>query len=284
MKPRLVTAGLLALALSAWTVNACTISGVVSCPNGTSAAGIEVYVISEGNVIGLTATTADGAYLLEFPNLAPGTYEVCVLEASLPGGFTLATLCQFVTVNANDLFVTADFTLGGPACQTPPPPGLCWLTGGGTIGKTRGVANYSYGGVVNPGCSPVAAGGGNWNVVDHRRNLHFKGLTISVIGCSGVSDKAPKVNVNIIDFEGFGTLEGIANNPMPQTAVCFRGRAVDKGEPGGGKDALYLNVNDCNDAAHPLLLISDAINTPEVIAPVAISTGNLQIHTTGCSK
>jgi hypothetical protein len=157
----------------------------------------------------------------------------------------------------------------------------CWLTGGGTIDKDKGTPHYSFGGVVNPGCSPTAAGGGNWNVVDHFAGLHFKGLMISVIGCSGSSDKAPPVNLNVIDFEGFGTITGISGNSMPETAVCFRARAEDHGEPGGGKDRLYLRVYDCS-SGHTFLLISANQSDPTDIAPVEISTGNLQIHTSGC--
>ncbi len=157
----------------------------------------------------------------------------------------------------------------------------CWLTGGGTVNKDNGVPEFSFGGVVNPGCSPTAAGGGNWNVVDHSAGLHFKGLDISVIGCSGSSDKAPPVKLNIIDFEGTGTLTGIDGNPMSETAVCFRGRAEDHGEPGQGKDRLYLRVYDCATGATLMLISSDASN-PADIAPTPISTGNLQIHTSGC--
>src|SRR5438309_4486662 len=36
------------------------------------------------------------------------------------------------------------------------------LTGGGTIKGGKGQPLHSFGGVVNPGCSPTAAGGGNW--------------------------------------------------------------------------------------------------------------------------
>ncbi len=51
----------------------------------------------------------------------------------------------------------------------------CWLTGGGTVDKSKGVPHFSFGGVVNPGCSPTAAGGGNWNVVDHFLQIHTSG-------------------------------------------------------------------------------------------------------------
>jgi hypothetical protein len=55
-------------------------------------------------------------------------------------------------------------------------------TGGGTVDKTKNVPNYSFGGVVYPGCSPKAADGGNWNVVDHYTGLQH----IIVDSCSGV--------------------------------------------------------------------------------------------------
>jgi hypothetical protein len=153
----------------------------------------------------------------------------------------------------------------------------CWLTGGGTVDKDQGTPHFSFGGVVNPGCSPTAAGGGNWNVVDHQAGLHFKGLQIEVINCSGVPTKSPKSVFNIIDFGGVGTIVGIDGNSMAERAVCFRAQAVDKSEPGHDSDQLYLRVYDC-DTFETLLVISATPDSPGDIAPVEISTGNLQIH------
>jgi len=53
------------------------------------------------------------------------------------------------------------------------------------------------------------------------------------------------------------------------------------GEPGQGKDRLYLRVYNCS-SGDTLMLISSDSSDPTDIAPVEISTGNLQIHTTGC--
>ncbi len=279
MKSKIVISSLLALGLSSLTALAWSVSGVVSCPNGNSAAGIDVFI----DGVGTSPTAANGAYSIELPD-TPATYTICVNDHMLPPGATLPNgNCTQFSVDANNRFANVDFTLGGDFCSTPPPQGPCWLTGGGTIGKTKGKPNYSYGGVVNPGCSPTAAGGGNWNVVDHLQGLHFKGLDIAVLDCSGVPDKAPKVNVNIIDFAGTGTIKGVDGNPLPLTPVCFLARAIDKGEPGGGKDMLYLNVFNCT-TKKTLLLISADPGDPLDVAPVAISTGNLQIHTTGCNK
>jgi hypothetical protein len=111
------------------------------------------------------------------------------------------------------------------------------LTGGGTIGKSQGQPIYSFGGVVYPGCSPNAADGGNWNVIDHTTGLHFKGEQIIVDGCSGVPTSSPPVNVNVIDFHGVGVVDGVG-------PVTFVGRAIDNSESGGGSDMLFLIVSN----------------------------------------
>jgi hypothetical protein len=275
MKTKIIS-GLLGLTLSVFTANAWNVSGVVSCPNGNTASRIVVSIAG----LGSTQTDHHGAYTLELPD-TPATYTICVDPSTLPAGATVSD-CVTFSVDANNPYAEADFTLAGPFCGAPTTPGTCWLTGGGTVGKTKGVPDFSFGGVVDPGCSPTAAGGGNWNVIDHLDSLHFKGITIVVTGCGGSPDKAPPVKVNTIDFEGAGTLTGIDGNPLPETVVCFRGHAEDHGEPGGGKDRLYLDVFDCTTGATLMLISSDTAN-PSDVAPVAISTGNLQIHTSGCS-
>jgi hypothetical protein len=276
MKMKTAISGLMGLTWSVFSAHAWNVSGVVSCPNDNTASGIVVSVAG----VGSTTTDNHGAYVLELPPTS-ATYTICVDTNSLPAGATVSDCVSF-SIDTNNEYADVNFTLSGPFCETPPTSGTCWLTGGGTIGKTHGVPDFNFGGVVDPGCSPTAAGGGNWNVVDHSNGLHFKGLLIQVIGCGGSPDKAPPVNVNIIDFEGTGTLAGIGGNSTPETAVCFRARAEDHGEPGGGKDRLYLDVYDCQTGASLMLISSDPAN-PMNIAPVPISTGNLQIHTSGCS-
>jgi hypothetical protein len=251
----------------------CTVSGVVSCPNGNTAAGIRVFITGGGS----TTTSGNGAFSLNLPQF--GTFTICVDSSTLPPGASiLGNACTTFSVDMDNPFADVDFTLTGAFCEKQPPPGPCWLTGGGTIDKTKGKPDYTYGGVVNPGCSPIAAGGGNWNVIDHLHDLHFKGLDIAVIGCTGVPTKSPKVKVNIIDFMGTGILEGVSGNAMPKTPVSFIARAIDTSEPGGGKDQLYLNVFD---ATGTRLLISMDPTHPANVAPKPITTGNLQIHTTG---
>ena len=261
--------GLLALGLSGLTAIACPLHIRVACPNDSSASGVQVCV----DGVGCDITDGLGIATIDLPGY--DTYTIRVIASSLPAGATLSPLSKKVKV-VDSAPPVVDFVLGGSFCSTPPPPGPCWMTGGGTIGKTKGVADYSFGGVVYPGCSPNAADGGNWNVVDHANGLHFQGKQIIVDDCSGVSTKSPKVNVNIIDFHGTGILSGIGGNPDATIGVSFVGRAVDNLESGGGSDLLYLSVSD---GISTVLSIGNSADDPAII-----STGNLQIHTTSCNK
>ena len=155
-----------------------------------------------------------------------------------------------------------------PGGGTPPPKkDHCWMTIGGTIGDNDGVPTYSFGGVVNPGCSPDAAGGGNLNVVAHLDGQHFKGLEIVVDGCHGVPTRSPRVTVNVIDFHG----TGILTDDSGTTVVDFVGTAVDHSEPGHDVDELFLEVSD--GSGNVLLKIDDIL-----------ATGNVQIHQSSCDK
>ncbi len=261
--------GLVAAALSALTASACLVQVRVACPNDTPATGVRVWLETVGSVY------TDDLGIATFTVSSFGTYSVCVDTTTLPAGATLSPNCQKVKVVDLAPPVVV-FVLGGNICSTPPAPGPCWLTGGGTIGKTKGVGDFSFGGVVYPGCSPNAADGGNWNVVDHASGLHFQGQQIIVDSCSGVSTTSPKVNVNIIDFHGTGILGGIGGNPDATIAVSFVGRAIDNHESGGGSDMLYLSVSD---GSSTVLKVGNSADDPAII-----STGNLQIHTTGCNK
>lgn len=270
MKSKIITSSLVALAMSALTADASLLSIRVACPGDATSSGIRVYI--EG--VGEAVTDGLGMAEIAVPYIG-STYTVCVDTTTLPAGASLKTACQSVKVTS-DAPPVIGFTLGGDICSTPPPPGPCWLTGGGTIGKIKGVANYSFGGVVYPGCSPKAADGGNWNVVDHFAGLHFQGQQIIVDDCSGVSTRSPRVNVNIIDFHGTGIVAGISGNATEKTAVTFVGRAIDNLESGGGSDMLYLRVS--NGSTTVMQIGASAAD------PTVISTGNLQIHTTSCSN
>ena len=269
MKTKLIMSGLLAAALSNLTVNACPLPIRIACPNDTALSGVRVTIEGVGEAI----TDGLGIVEIEVPYIG-STYKVCVDTATLPAGASILKPCQDVTVRS-DAPPVVDFTVRGSFCDNPPPPGDCWLTGGGTIGKSRGVAEYSFGGVVYPGCSPKAAQGGNLNFVAHATGLHFQGQHIVVDSCSGVSTRSPRVNVNIIDFHGTGIIAGVSGNTTVTTAVTFVGRAVDNLESGSGSDMLFLRVTD---GSGTVMQIGNS-----AADPVIISTGNLQIHTTSCN-
>ena len=270
-----VIAALIAATLSIVAAHANTCLSVrIACPSDLAPSPVKVRVYASG--VEVTANWTDNLGVVSFCGLTLGTtYTFCVDESTLPEGATLKKPCQTVT-----LLTMADpvveFVLSGPFCGETPPPGECWLTGGGTVNKSKGVPNYSYGGVVYPGCSPFAAGGGNWNVVDHNTGLHFQGQNIIVDQCSGISTRSPRVNVNIIDFHGTGIIEGIAGNPEAQIAVTFVGRAIDNLESGGGADKLFISVSD---GSTIVLQIGNS-----AADPATISTGNLQIHTSSCNN
>ena len=261
---------LLVGAVTGMTAYACEIQIRVACPNDRAAEGVKVTVAGVGSAM----TDNLGIATIDVPDF--GTYTVSVDPSTLPAGATLNPTQQKIKV-LNNATPVALFELGGDFCSVPCTPGQCWLTGGGTVGKTKGTPNYSFGGVVYPGCSPRAADGGNWNVVDHDLGLHFQGKQIIVDDCSGVSTRSPRVNVNIIDFHGTGTLVGIADNPLQTMAVSFVGRAVDNLESGGGNDLLYLTVTDANN--NVVMQIGTSAADPAVI-----STGNLQIHQSSCNN
>src|SRR5258708_24837334 len=162
MKSKLVLSGLLAFALAALNASAWSVSGVVSCPNGITASGIVVFITG----VGSTTTDGNGAFTLELPD-ATASYSICVDASTLPVGATVSDCAPF-SVDNNNPFALVNFTLSGPFCSAlTPPPGLCWLTGGGTVGNTQGQPAFSFGGVGSPGCSPTAPAGGTWNVRDH---------------------------------------------------------------------------------------------------------------------
>jgi hypothetical protein len=259
---------LFATGLSTLTASACILDIRVACPNDLGAAGVEVCV----DGVGCAVTDSLGIATIAVPI---GTHTVCVTESTLPAGATISKPCQTVKV-VSDAPPVVEFDIGGDFCKTPPPPGECWLTGGGTVGKVKGQPEFSFGGVVYPGCSPKAADGGNWNVISHFQNLHFLGQHIVVDGCSGVPTRSPKVTVNVIDFHGEGVIGGIGGNEADRVPVTFVGRAVDFAESGGGTDLLYISVSD---GSGVVLQIGTSADDPAVI-----TTGNLQIHQSSCDN
>jgi len=236
-----------------------------------------------GTFSNATWTSAQGQFLIQLPDVQDQYVDYVHPLTVSPGTVSVPPFNTFVT-STNQLIVTNNFLLENAMCVAPPPPETnnvgCWLTGGGTIKNSKGKPLHTFGGVVNPGCSATAAGGGNWNDIDHLARLHFKGLSIEVVDCGNVAghqgSSSPKTPFSFIEFQGVGTLKGIAGNKADYGTVQFFAHAEDLGEPGKGVDRLYLRVFDGSGTT--LLLISSNPGNPLDIAPVNVGTGNLQMH------
>lgn len=180
--------------------------------------------------------------------------------------------------------------------ELPPPPGACWLTGGGGwVDGANGQPVHSYGGNINPGCSPTAGDGGSWNDVWHPANLHFHGQHIEVIRCGnwpGIApgSESPKTPVNFIEFRGTGTLKGIKGNKADYGTVYFFGHYQDREEPGSHgqpteaeRDRYFLHVfSNPADPNGSTLMLVDVDGNPATMDPVTVTHGNLQMHISGC--
>jgi hypothetical protein len=206
--------------------------------------------------------------------------------------------------------------------------GKCWLTGGGVkfepltgmrmaTAKSKGSGGpmISIGGNVNPGCSPTAGDGGNWNHIDHDAKLHIQIRQIEVVKCGNIPESirppgsdSPKTPFNFIEWMGTGTIKGISGNKVSYDTVYFFARAEDRNEP-GSKETLGPEFID----RYWIAAYSDAAMTQEIYrfgnaipgAPgadplpptticgddsfactdtVAITGGNLQLHENPCDK
>ena len=295
----------LCLALLIWgagavAANAWFAEGYIYCDanqNGQIDVGVDVglqsvlmvVVNTSGTFSNASWTAADGFFIVEVPEVND-SYVVFASAATLAAGsVTLvpaAGLYSF-TITSNQTMFAGDFLINtGAACpsNTPPTTGACWLTGGGTI-KAKGKPEHSFGGVVYPGCNPKSAGGGNWNHVAHSLGLHFKGTEMGVVTCGNIpgippGSQSPKTPFNYIEFQGTGTLKGIGGNQADYGQVYFFAHCEDRHEPGKGVDRYYLRVYAADGTT--LLLVSADSANPLDVAPVAISTGNLQIHVSSC--
>jgi hypothetical protein len=272
MNSKLIAAGLFAASL-AGTAMANTIPIVVTCPNGNSVAGIRICATPDfacnncGPFCGVT--DENGLASIDVPSA--DHYNFCVDVSTLPKDTTVSG-CQDVLTMDPGPNPPLEFTLDGGICATPN-VGPCWETGGGTLDKVKGDNVWTFGGVIYPGCSSFAAGGGNLNIVNHVNGLHFKGENIVVDDCRGVATKSPKVSVNIIDWHGTGEVT-LAGATIP---VTFMGTFMDAHDGGAGSDGLYIQVLD--GGGNLVFQIGGGPDNLDLL-----TTGNVQIHQSSCGK
>lgn len=237
------------------------------------------------------ATGADGKFQIRVLDV-PASYTITIdgpngatVLSPLPHPYPISTTDALPVPN----YVT--FLVSSEACRQQ----ACWLTGGGAkFSQILGLMaaekgpQHSFGGNVNPSCSPESGDGGNWNHVAHDLKLHFQGKAIKVIRCGNVADEIPPGSTspvtpyNFIEYEGVGTLTGIKGSKVDYGVVTFRARAEDRNEPGSSGntdgtliDRYFIEVRDGGGVVR--LLVDNGAG-----APVPITHGNLQLHISSC--
>ncbi len=227
----------------------------------------------------------------------PDSYVETLNPATLPSDATfiipaLGTYA-FTTSDANDSNYSP-WLINSATCQQAT-QSMCWFTGGGSVTASDG--RNSFGGNVHPSCSATPGQGGQWNNVAHDLGLHFQGTAIPTVRCGNVAgippgSTSPKTPFNFIEFEGTGTLKGIAGNSADSGLVYFFARGEDRGEPGSAGatspdqvDRYFLHVyTDPADPVGSTVLLVDVDGDPATVDPVPIDGGNLQIHISSCDN
>jgi hypothetical protein len=196
-----------------------------------------------------------------------------------------------------------DWLIDSEICR-PADQAACWLTGGGVkfepllkLNLASHGPSTSFGGNVNPGCSPTAGEGGQWNHVAHSEKLHFQGFAIQVVRCGNVpgiepGSESPVTPFNFIEYQGTGRLKGLKGNKIGTLDVYFFARAEDRNEPGsrGAKDGAdidryFLHVyTDPGDPLGSTKLLFDIDGDASTVDPKTITGGNLQLHISSCDN
>lgn len=296
--------------MAAWGASGISdITGLVICDangNGhidgteTGLSGIGVILRDlDGNVIDSVLTDATGRYTVHMPDGA-ASYSLTIDGTTLADGASVVLPASgeyIVEVPDEPVWLMRDFLLDSPECRDQAK--VCWMTAGGVkfepvyggMAAERGPRD-SFGGNVNPSCSPEPGDGGQWNHVAHSLKLHFLGQSIRVVRCGNVEgieagSESPVTPYNYIEFEGEGTLSGIKGNKFPKTQVSFFARVEDRNEPGNeaasdGEDVdrYFLHVFESGGAITHILVDEDADATN--VDPVTITGGNLQLHISSC--
>src|SRR2546425_960190 len=305
-----VAVGLILVLLGAGTAQAWQASGTVLCDvnqNGLidstdlPLSGVEAHVQNmTATFSGFGTTDSAGHFALALLD-TPDTYTETLNPATLPADAQIiipaSQMYVFATSDLNDSN-DSQWLIKSATCQQVT-QSLCWFTGGGSATAPSDGRN-SFGGNVHPGCSATAGQGGQWNNVAHDLGLHFQGTAIPTVRCGNVTgippgSTSPQTPFNFIEFEGTGTLKGIAGNKVDYGTVYFFARGEDRGEPGsaaaGDPDRYFLQVftNPADPAGSTVLLV-DKDGTPEATTEtmatdtVPLAGGNFQIHISSCAN
>jgi len=305
---RFIVRGLLSaslLMLCAGAAFAWHVEGHVFCPETkTPLSGVEIRVTSDCGFDETGTTDGDGYYFIGLPEKVC-CFRVAVVPGSGQSAVDPASGYYDFCTTESDYEFTRDFTIESPECGKK--EGLCWLTGGGAkfssitgtdLGQSKRQKStklYNWGGNVNPGCSPTAGDGGQWNTIDDAQKLHFQGFHIEVVRCGNVDgippgSTSPVTPFNFIEWTGTGRVKGVQGNKADYPLVYFFGRCEDRNEPGSngqrdgaGKDRYFLNVyTDPSNPTGSSIMLVDIDGDPATVDPLIITDGNMQIHISSC--
>jgi hypothetical protein len=247
---------------------------------------------------GQAVTDEFGYYFISLPDV-PRCFNVAVVLGPGGAGVNPASGSYDFCTTDTDYLMNRNFVISTPACGQ----AACWMTGGGakfeSVDGLRSGTNGpddTWGGNVNPGCSPTAGDGGSWNHVSHAKRLHFHGQAIQVVRCGNVDgippgSTSPVTPYNFIEYTGTGTLKGIQGNKADFGTVYFWAHVEDRNEPGSngqrigaGKDRYFLKVytNPADPNGSTVLLI-DNDGDPNTMDPITVTDGNLQLHISSCA-
>ena len=306
MKRFIALATGLLLLLGANFAYAWHISGQVHCEGtGLPLGGVTIQVTG-GGFTGTSTSDDNGDYFISLPDDVEACYEAAPLLGPGESVVTPASgTFDFCASSATSIF-TQDWVISSPACSNLG----CWLTGGGAkfsqitntslgisqVSSKKSSKDFNWGGNVNPGCSPTAGEGGQWNTLDNAQKLHFQGFAIQVVRCGNVDgippgSTSPVTPFNFIEFQGTGRVKGIQGNKADYPLVYFFARAEDRNEPGSngqhdgaGKDRYFLNVyTDAGDPVGSSLILVDVDGDPATVDPLTITDGNMQLHISSCT-
>jgi hypothetical protein len=223
-------------------------------------------------------TTPEGGFIIDLPPV-PDTYVETLHPLTLPGDAVVITpsgSAYTFTFDAVTQHFLGNFLVRSASCAnvTPPPPppssnNDCCITGGGTILKCQGKPPYTFSLHAFPG-KDASQDTGKLDIIAHTLKLHLDGDVFHIVNCGGSG------SCQSIEFEGAGTLKGIAGNKANYGVVYFYAHAEDCGEGKNKNDKLYVRVYGSDGTV--LILISGDMANPMNISPVVTSTGNLQMH------
>lgn len=269
---RVLPTALVVLAISALTAQACLIKGYVSCPNGISAAGIEITLTrtsDDGLGIDVTWAYTDATGYFEVPVGVAYKFTNCVTVSTLPAGLAVVgDVCKIVDVTdiGEGVVYEVNWELAGPACEE----GCARVTGGGKQLEPLtypAVESVTHGGQVG---APVGVETlfspdspcirGEWQHVRHygpgvTGNFHARSFDSLMTACldagygpgalvgelcnpgDRVSGPEPrKAPANKITFSGVGDY-ALEKGKREVRSVLFRVDIEDRSEPGNSKKA-----------------------------------------------